>query len=155
MVFKYINMPKLVAYYLKEFAVRSDGRTTSDLYRFVFCLCLPFVSRTFYRARMIALAIAECTNSADQIKRVLEKVTNARFNITSTMDDYFMAYGSGSDSPDFPYGAGFDRAIVNYENAYNYVTINVQRNGVPRETIESYLALLIPFYIHVSVTYTN
>lgn len=90
-MFRYIDMPKLVAFYLREFSYDAGGNA-SNLYKFVFCLCLPFVSHTFRRARLIALAIAECTNSQDQITRVLEKITGAKADHISLDDSYYLSY---------------------------------------------------------------
>lgn len=94
-------MPRLVAFYLREFSGRADGEV-SWLYKFIFCLCLPFVSNTFYRARMIALALAECTESVAQIDRVLDMITasdsssGATISIERTNEDYFTVFGETS-----------------------------------------------------------
>lgn len=92
-------MPKLVAYYLREFSYRRDG-TTSTLYQFVFSLCLPFVSKQFRSARLAALAIAECTNSADQIKRLFDKLMggDAKLTILSHNNDFQLSWdGTGAE----------------------------------------------------------
>lgn len=157
MVFKYINMPKLVAHYLKEFNVRSD-ETVSYTYKFLFCLCLPFLSQTFRRARLIAYAIASCTNSQDQIERVLNSLTLATFSFGSVSDAYFAAFSSGDDAPDFPYNdmanEGSQSTVgVPYVEGFNEALITVQLNGESKETVEAYLNLLIPFYIKVTIRY--
>lgn len=98
-MFRYIDMPKLVAYYLREFSYRRDG-TTSTLYQFVFSLCLPFVSKQFRSARLAALAIAECTNSADQIKRLFDKLMggDAKLTILSHNNDFQLSWdGTGAE----------------------------------------------------------
>lgn len=151
MMFRHINMPKLVAHYLREFSVRGNG-TTSNLYWFVFCLCLPFVSTTFNRARLIALAIAECTESADQIFRLLEKITRATIATTAEAD-YMTHYSPGEDSPDFAYDGSADAPAVSFDSAENYVSLKVSLNGATKEIFESYLSLLIPFYVKIAITY--
>lgn len=104
MMFRYIDMPKLVAYYLREFSYRRDG-TTSTLYQFVFSLCLPFVSKRFRSARLAALAIAECTNSADQIKRLFDKLMggDATLTILSHSDDFLLSWDGTGAEPLFPF----------------------------------------------------
>lgn len=103
-MFRYIDMPKLVAYYLREFSYRRDG-TTSTLYRFVFSLCLPFVSKQFRSARLAALAIAECTNSADQIKRLFDKLMggDAKLTILSHNNDFQLSWDGTGAKPLFPF----------------------------------------------------
>ena len=151
-MFKYISMPKLVAFYLREFSVRKDG-TPSLLYKFIFCLCLPFFSKTFNRARLIALAIAECTNSADQIKRVLEKITGASFTFRRLTDEYLAAYDGSNDTPDFAYGNEEDAPLVTFGFIPNYVAIDVTLNDASKSEVEAYLYLLIPFYIKTTIRY--
>lgn len=104
MMFRYIDMPKLVAYYLREFSYRRDG-TTSTLYQFVFSLCLPFVSKQFRSARLAALAIAECTNSADQIKRLFDKLMggDAKLTILSHNNDFLLSWDGTGAEPLFPF----------------------------------------------------
>lgn len=103
-MFRYIDMPKLVAYYLREFSYRRDG-TTSTLYQFVFSLCLPFVSKQFRSARLAALAIAECTNSADQIKRLFDKLMggDAKLTILSHNNDFQLSWDGTGAEPLFPF----------------------------------------------------
>lgn len=103
-MFRYIDMPKLVAYYLREFSYRRDG-TTSTLYQFVFSLCLPFVSKQFRSARLAALAIAECTNSADQIKRLFNKLMggDATLTILSYNNDFLLSWDGTGAEPLFPF----------------------------------------------------
>ena len=97
-------MPKLVAYYLREFSYRRDG-TTSTLYQFVFSLCLPFVSKQFRSARLAALAIAECTNSADQVKRLFDKLMggDATLTILSHNKDFLLSWDGTGAQPLFPF----------------------------------------------------
>lgn len=104
MMFRYIDMPKLVAYYLREFSYRRDG-TTSTLYQFVFSLCLPFVSKQFRSARLAALAIAECTNSADQIKRLFDKLMggDAKLTILSHNNDFLLSWDGTGAEPLLPF----------------------------------------------------
>lgn len=153
-MFKYIDMPKLVAYYLKEFSIQKDGKP-SLLYRFIFCLCLPFVSQTFYRARLNALAIAECTNSQDQILRVLTALTGASFYIVPLNNEYFAPFDGTDETPDFPYdnSAGADNAIVPFTSAANAGFMYVTLNGATQSEVDAYLQLLIPFYIQLTVIY--
>lgn len=103
-MFRYIDMPKLVAYYLREFSYRRNG-TTSTLYQFVFSLCLPFVSKQFRSARLAALAIAECTNSADQIKRLFNKLMggDATLTILSHNNDFLLSWDGTGAQPLFPF----------------------------------------------------
>lgn len=154
MVFKYINMPKLVAFYLREFSVRSDGEA-SWLYKFLFCLCLPFVSKPFRTARLNALAIAECTNSREQIIKVMQKLTGAVIAVTVTPDEYMAPYDGTDETADFPFdnSDNEDNPIVPFGAAGNAVTLTVSNVAVPRETIQAYLDLLIPFYVKATVIY--
>ena len=151
-MFKYINMPKLVAHYLKEFSVRSDGEP-SDLYRFIFCLCLPFLSPTFNRARLIALAIAECTNSQDQIIRVLKKITGADMEVVTLINDYFAAYDGSGDVADFAYDGSADNAIVPFSSTANAGYVYITLNGASQQEVAGYLELLIPFYVQTTIIY--
>lgn len=154
-MFKYINMPTLVAHYLREFSFRSDY-APSLLYRFVYCLCLPFVSQYFRRARMIALAIAECTNSADQIVRVLGKITGATVSITNLYDELLIAYDKTEDVVMyFSYDATADAPVVPYTATQNEGIIYIIPNGVDRNEIEAYLKLLTPFYINYEIRYVD
>lgn len=158
-MFKYINMPTLVAHYLKEFSVRSDT-TTSQLYKFIFCLCLPFVSDTFNRARMDALAIAECTTSRDQISRVLNKVTGADVTFIPFRDEFFVGYDGTSDATveqllyTVPENViPTDSPIAPFSAVPNSGNMLVDLNGYSQAQFESYLSLLIPFYINFKITY--
>nr|DAL72674.1 MAG TPA: hypothetical protein [Caudoviricetes sp.] len=154
-MFKYINMPTLVAHYLREFCWRSD-ETPSLLYRFVYSLCLPFVSPYFRRARMIALAIAECTNSADQIVRVLGKITGATVSIMSLYDELMIAYDKTEDAVlYFAYDATDEQPLVAYTIVQNEGVIYIVPNGVDKNEIEAYLKLLTPFYIKYEIRYVD
>lgn len=142
-MFKYIDMPKLVAFYLREFSYNKNE--TSNLYKFIFCLCLPYISQTFRVARMNALAIAECTNSADQIARVFNRVTGGATLSFEPMDsDYMLSYDN--EEPNFTYDDTYDQPEVSYSPVLNSEIIRVTLNGVPKSNAESYLDLLIPFY---------
>lgn len=147
-------MPKLVAFYLREFSVKSNGEP-SLLYKFIFCLCLPFVSQTFRRARLNALAIAECTNSGDQIKRVIEKLTGVTFNIVNLGAEYLTAFDGSDDVSDFPFNnsSGSDNAIVPFAPESNNIVIYITLNGASKSTVEAYLPLLIPFYVKIDINY--
>jgi len=152
-MFRYINMPKLVAHYLREFSFRDDGEP-SIIYKFVFCLCLPFVSNTFYKARLIALAIAECTNSEEQILRLLAKLSGATITPESTTD-YMMTYDSSGDATqtDFAFDSSNDTPLVSFYNSANFVQLNVNLNGFDQTEFDAYLSLLIPFYINYQINY--
>lgn len=150
-MFKYINMPKLVALYLREFSLRKDGET-SVLFKFIFCLCLPFVSRTFRRARLIALAIAECTNSQDQITRVLEKITGVSVEYTSLVDSYYMSYNGTGNTPEFPYGM-LSEPLVPYAETPNQLYMYISLNGASEDEVRAYLQLLIPFYVKIDLVF--
>ena len=151
-MFRYINMPKLVAFYLREFSIRADGEP-STLYKFIFCLCLPFLSQTFLKARMNALAIAECTNSAEQIFKVLEKLTDATVSNTSAPVDYPVAFGSGADTNDFSFDGSGVTPLVYFGSAANTISFTITLNGVSKSLVQSYLDLLIPFYINTTITW--
>ena len=148
-MFKYINMPKLVALYLREFSLRKDGET-SVLFKFIFCLCLPFISRTFRKARLIALAIAECTNSQDQITRVLEKITGVSVECTSLDDSYYMSYNGTGNTPEFPYGM-LSEPLVPYIETPNQLYMYISLNGASEGEVRAYLQLLIPFYVKINL----
>lgn len=150
-MFKYINMPKLVALYLREFSLRKDGET-SVLFKFIFCLCLPFISRTFRKARLIALAIAECTNSQDQITRVLEKITGVSVEYTSLDDSYYMSYNGTGNTPEFPYGM-LSEPLVPYIETHNQLYIYISLNGASEDEVRAYLQLLIPFYVKINLVF--
>lgn len=159
-MFKYIFLPKLVAFYLREFSTNKDYQA-STLYQFVFVLCLPFVSITFRKARLAALAIAECTQSSAQISRLLEKLTGveAVTIYDPTLDRYCdLAFGGDSDDADnygFPYsGADEDNPIVPYSYPYNTVNIEVlMYEENQRYAVEAYAKLLIPFYVKYTIDY--
>lgn len=150
-MFKYINMPKLVALYLREFSLRKDGET-SVLFKFIFCLCLPFISRTFRKARLIALAIAECTNSQDQITRVLEKITGVSVEYTSLDDSYYMSYNGTGNTPEFPYGT-LSEPLVPYIETHNQLYMYISLNGASEDEVRAYLQLLIPFYVKINLVF--
>lgn len=146
-------MPKLVAFYLREFSYRSDG-SPSLLYKFIFCLCLPFISTTFRRARLIALAIAECTNSKDQILRLLHKLTGATFTLANYDEDFFVVYDNSDDAPPkFAYDGSEDGPLIPYTTTINEGTIYVILNGASKEEVEAYYRLLVPFYINYKIQY--
>lgn len=150
-MFKYIDMPKLVALYLREFSLRKDGET-SVLFKFIFCLCLPFISRTFRKARLIALAIAECTNSQDQITRVLEKITGVSVEYTALVDSYYMSYNGTGNTPEFPYGM-LSEPLVPYIETPNQLYMYISLNGASEDEVRAYLQLLIPFYVKINLVF--
>lgn len=173
-MFRYIDMPKLVAYYLREFSYRRDG-TTSTLYQFVFSLCLPFVSKQFRSARLAALAIAECTNSADQIKRLFDKLMggDATLTILSHNNDFLLSWDGTGAQPLFPFSydmkywpsmaslAYTDDPQVPYSPSPNLVDLTVTIPSIyddakfesVKQTAAAYLQLLIPFYIQTNINY--
>lgn len=168
-MFKYIDTPKLVAFYLREFSATSDWQP-SILYKFVFCLCLPFISQRFREARLKALAIAECTQSKDQIVRLLKQLckqdmydpneVELDIEITQPTDAYSTTYdaydmGAGDNSLCFPYGEGNDNPIVPFYYPYNTVEINVydEITDAQKYALEAYLKLLIPFYVKYTIFY--
>ena len=148
---RYIDMPKLVAFYLREFSYDAGGNA-SNLYKFIFCLCLPFVSRTFRRARLIALAIAECTNSQDLITRVLEKITGVSVEYTSLDDRYYMSYNGTGYAPEFPYGV-LSEPLVPYVETPNQLYMYISLNGASEDEVRAYLQLLIPFYVKINLVF--
>lgn len=150
-MFRYIDMPKLVALYLREFSYDAGGNA-SNLYKFIFCLCLPFVSRTFRRARLIALAIAECTNSRDQITRVLEKITGVSVEGTSLDDSYYMSYNGTGNAPEFPYSM-LSEPLVPYVETPNQLYMYISLNGASEDEVRAYLQLLIPFYVKINLVF--
>lgn len=152
-MFRYINMPKLVATYLREFSCDAEGKPAM-LYKFIFCLCLPFVSATFRQARLNALAIAECTNSGEQIKRVLKAITGAEIEYIGDATDYEVSYGAPDDGEEamVSYGAPDDEEVeVPYGDPTNVVIATVTLNGASRADVEAYLSLLVPFYIKLII----
>lgn len=150
-MFRYIDMPKLVAFYLREFSYDAGGNA-SNLYKFIFCLCLPFVSRTFRRARLIALAIAECTNSQDQIMRVLEKITGVSVKCISLDDSYYMSYNGTDNTPEFPYRA-LSKPLAPYAETPNQLYMYISLNGASEDEVRAYLQLLIPFYVKINLAF--
>ena len=142
-------MPKLVAFLLREFSGRTDG-SMSTLYKFVFCLCLPFVSQTFRRARLIALAIAECTNSADQISRLINAITGATMVINAYIGETYVSYDDTSPlQTPYSYPPTGD-PLTPYTPMANAGEIIITLNGASQSEVQAYLELLLPFY----VTYT-
>ena len=154
-MFRYINTAKLVATYLREFSFKSTSSGSivpTMLYKFVLCLCLPFVSPTFRRARLVALAIAGCTNSADQIRRVINKTTGAVVSFTEFGDNFFMSYDGTNDPPLFPY-SGLSDPLVPYAAYTNRVVADIELNNADRNEVEAYLKLLVPFYVELTINY--
>lgn len=150
-MFRYINMPKLVATYLHEFNTNASG-IVSNLYKFIFCLCLPFVSTTFRRARLNALAIAECTNSGEQIKRVVYKITGAEITFIANDTDYEAPFLGGYSSDGFIYN-GVSPTVVPFGSPTNLIVANVSLNNASRQEVESVLYLLVPFYVKLKLNY--
>lgn len=174
-MFKYIDTPKLVAFYLREFSATSAWQP-SILYKFVFCLCLPFISQRFREARLKALAIAECTQSKDQIVLLLKQLckqdmydpneVELDIEITEPSDAYMTMYdydlerdsdSGGSEDYDFcfPYGSGDDNPIVPFGYPYNTVEIKIRGEvtDAQKYALEAYLKLLIPFYVKYTIFY--
>jgi hypothetical protein len=149
-MFRYINMPKLVATYLREFSCDAEGKP-SALYKFIFCLCLPFVSATFRRARLNALAIAECTNSGDQIARVLQAITGAEMTYVGGTEDYEVSYDAVGQTM-LSFDDTFNEPVVSYGDPRNMVVATIRLNGASRQDVESYLTLLVPFYVNLLIT---
>lgn len=153
-------MPTLVAFYLKEFSLRSDGEI-SNLYKFIFCLCLPFVSNTFYKARMFALSIAECTQSKQQITLLLEKITGATITFEEYTDSFMCGMTHMTDGSSTPiayniqesFGVEED-AIVTFNPVPNAGNLVVKLNSCTKEQFNSYANLLIPFYTNFKINYT-
>lgn len=149
-MFRYINMPKLVATYLREFSCDAEGKP-SALYKFIFCLCLPFVSAAFRQARLNALAIAECTNSGDQIARVLQAITGAEMNYVGGVEDYEVSYDAVGQTM-LSFDDTFNEPVVSYGDPRNTVVATIRLNGASRQDVESYLTLLVPFYVNLLIT---
>lgn len=146
-------MPKLVAFYLREFSVNKRG-DVSLLYRFIFCLCLPFLSSTFNRARLNALAIAQCTSSAEQIVRVLNKITGAVMTYGHGGDDsFYVPYNFDSPSAMLSFDGSDTTPVAPYLAAPNVVVIAIQLNGADANEVLGYLSLLIPFYVKTTITF--
>lgn len=152
-MFRYINMPKLVATYLREFSCNSTGEP-SVLYKFIFCLCLPFVSATFRQARLNALAIAECTNSSDQIVRVLKALTGADMRIGANGGDYMASYNGDGETYEngFIYN-GDSEPSVPYGDPVNLVQVEITLNDASISDVVAYLDLLVPFYVKLLITW--
>lgn len=151
-MFKYINMPKLVAFYLREFSINKRG-VASTLYRFIFCLCLPFLSPTFNRARLTALAIAQCTDSAEQIVRVLNKITGAVMTYERRDDSFYVPYNFNSRWAMLSFDGSDSTPVAPYGSFPNIVDITIQLNGANADEVLGYLSLLIPFYVKTTITF--
>lgn len=151
-MFKYINMPKLVAFYLREFSINKRG-VASTLYRFIFCLCLPFLSPTFNRARLTALAIAQCTDSAEQIVRVLNKITGAVMTYERRDDSFYVPYNFNSRGAMLSFDGSDSTPVAPYGSFPNIVDITIQLNGANADEVLGYLSLLIPFYVKTTITF--
>lgn len=151
-MFKYINMPKLVAFYLREFSNNKVGEV-STLYRFIFCLCLPFLSPTFNRARLTALAIAQCTDSAEQIIRVLNKITGAVMTYERKDDSFYVPYNFDDPSAMLSFDGSNATPVAPYYAFSNIVGITIQLNEANADEVLGYLSLLIPFYVKTTITF--
>lgn len=164
-MFRYISPAKLVATYLREFSFKErDNLPTrcvaTDLYRFVLCCCLPFVSESFRRARLIALAIAECTDSQDQIKRLVNKITGADMEVIIDDGRYFTTYKGGDVPLSFSYNNTANAPIVPFGAGSPSVEILVYTNEDDEvkkqkkiDEVSALLDLLIPFYVSPKITY--
>lgn len=154
-VFKYINMPKLVAFYLKEFSVKKSG-VVSTLYKFVFCLCLPFISRTFARARANYLAIASCTDSIFQIIDVIEALTGANLYQIPMGEELYSSYdGTNGDDPFITYDDTDSKPKILYTLTTNVVILYCILNDANKQDVLDYLKLLIPFYVQLSIVWSD
>lgn len=145
-------MPKLVAFYLREFSINKRG-LASTLYRFIFCLCLPFLSPTFNRARLTALAIAQCTDSAEQIIRVLNKITGAVMTYERRDDSFYVPYNFDDPSAMLSFDGSDATPVAPYGLFPNIVDITIQLNGANADEVLGYLSLLIPFYVKTTITF--
>lgn len=165
-MFKYINMPRLVAYYLREFSNHQDPNNSapfSNLYVFVMCCCLPFFSQTFRTARLNALAIAECTCSQKQVERLLMKlVPNIEtVSITKSVEEFLLAFGTLSDAV-IAYDDLTSPLIV-YTPAINDSKVIITLKGSlsqaavleTKAQILGYLPLLIPFFIKYDLSFND
>lgn len=152
-MFKYINMPKLVAFYLREFSRMKGGHGVSKLYQFIFCLCIPFLSPTFNRARLIALAIAQCTDSAEQIARVLNKITGAVMTYDYRDDSFYVPYKFDDPSVMLSFDGSDATPVAPYGPLPNLVDITIRLNGANADEVVGYLSLLIPFYVKTIITF--
>jgi hypothetical protein len=105
---------------------------------------------------MISLSIAECTQSRDQITRLLKKITGADVTFQDYTGEFMVGYDDSNDANviQIPYGSGADVAEVPYYPVANAGNMVVALNGYGQEQFESYLSLLIPFYINFQITYT-
>ena len=169
-MFRYISPAKLVATYLREFSFKErrfevlwnsyTRRIATDLYRFVLCCCLPFVSESFRRARLIALAIAECTDSQDQIKRLVNKITGADMEVIIDDGRFFTSYNSENAPIEFSYNNTANAPIVPFGAGSSRVEILVYTNEDDEvkkqkkiDEVSALLDLLIPFYVSPKITY--
>lgn len=151
MMFRYINMPALVAFYLRDFSANREG-VASKLYFFIFCLCLPFVSKTFNRARLNALAIAQCTNSSEQIARVLHALTGADVSITVRDDNFYLPYSGDDGDVYLSFDDSYNEPLMPYSVLPNLVDIVITPHADNADEILAYLKLLIPFYVRTNIT---
>lgn len=158
-MFRYIYLPRLVAYYLREFSYKPKTKNwaVTDLYYFVLSLCMPFISQTFRKARLYALMIAECTNSADQIFKVMKRITGADITDNTSFNSEFMVAYDVDTTTMLPYAwaaAETPTPNIPYETAANTTVLNIKLNGASRQYVEAYLSLLIPFYIDYTIIYS-
>ena len=169
-MFRYISPAKLVATYLREFSFKErkfevlwdsyTRRVATNLYKFVLCCCLPFVSESFRRARLIALAIAECTDSQDQIKRLVNKITGADMEVRIDDGRYFTTYQGGDAPVSFSFDSTADTPLVPFGGGSPSVEILVYTNEDDEikkqkkiDEVSALLDLLIPFYVSPKITY--
>lgn len=158
-MFKYIDTPKLVAYYLREFALDKEGNA-SIIYKFILCVVLPFVSQRFRRARLIALAIAECTQSQDQIVRVLKKIVafetgldeeDVKIDVTTGDEHLYLSYDKSNDAnQQTTYEGEEGDLLAPYAEVQNIVTFTVYDEAT-LQIVNKYITLLVPFYVKYAV----
>lgn len=158
-MFKYIDTPKLVAHYLREFALDKEGEA-SLIYKFILCVVLPFVSQRFRRARLIALAIAECTQSQDQIVRVLKKIVafetgldeaDVQIDVTTGDEHLYVSYDKSNDAnQQTSYEGSEDDLGAPYAEMQNIITFTVYDEAT-LQIVNKYIALLVPFYVKYEV----
>lgn len=105
---------------------------------------------------MIALAIAECTTSRDQIARLLNKITGADVTFVDYTAEFMVGYDGTEDATvtQLPYDGSDDVAVAPYSPVPNAGNMAVALNGYGQDQFASYLSLLLPFYINFQVTYT-
>lgn len=153
---RYIHTARTVATLLREHCTARDG-TVSTFYKFVFCLCLPFMSLKWYDEIAKAYVLASCTQSREQIFRVIELFTGATLSYSRSVETHMVSMDGSAQglrvTMDGTADANFNVGAIPYFGVPNQEVMEIQLNGADTKEVERLLALLIPFYVNIKIVY--